>query len=178
MKSTILLCACSISLTIGAQQTSNHSFYVQAGYRSSLFIKEAREHGLNSATESSHHKCIVLNAGFQFYLRYNWRIGASFTYDHFGSKHRSVEFSNLSYMFRCDKIWLERNKYRLYSGLATGLTKQRKFENEKETGRELQLGYNIYLLGSEYKITKNLFIDANAGWGVSGIVSAGTRFNF
>jgi hypothetical protein len=178
MRPAILLCTCLLSLTTAAQQTGKkHSFYVQGGYRSSLFIKEAHKHGLNSETESNHHKCIVLNAGIQFYLRDNWRIGAAFTYDHFGTKHRSVEFSNLSYMLRCDKVWLEKNKYNLYSGLATGLTKIRRFENELETRRQLRFGYHIYFLGAEYEIIKNLFIDANAGWGVSGIAGTGARFN-
>jgi hypothetical protein len=179
MRTTILLCACLLALTSPAQLTGKkHSFYVQGGYRSSLFIKEAQKHGLNSETESSHHKCIVMNAGFHFYLRDSWRIGAAFTYDHFGTKHRSVEFSNLSYMLRCDKVWWKKNKYSLYSGLATGLTKTRMFENEREILRELRLGYHIYPLGVEYEILKNLFIDANAGWGVSGIASAGARFHF
>lgn len=179
MKALIILSACLLSLALSAQQSKKrHSFYVQCGYKSSLFIKEHGGHRLSSGTESHQHKCIIFNTGAQFLLTGNWRIGTSFTYDHFGTKHRSVEHSNLSYMLRCDWIWKEKNTYILYSGLAGGLRKTRRFENEKETERKTAAAYHIYVIGAEYKIIKTLFIDANAGWGMSGIISAGAKFRF
>lgn len=179
MKPIIICYACLLSLAISAQQAEKkYSFYFQGGYKSSLFIKEHGGHRLRSGTESHQHKCIIFNTGIQFFLRGNLRIGTSFTYDHFGTKHRSVEHSNLSYMLRCDWIWKEKNSYLLYSGLAGGLRRTRRFENEKETERMTAAAYHIYVIGAEYKIIKNLFIDANAGWGISGIVSAGAKFRF
>ena len=179
MKPVIILPACLLSMTVSGQQNEKkYSFYLQGGYKSSLFIKEAAMHTLSSATESNSHKCIVLNTGVQFYLTATCRIGASLTYDHFGTKHRSVEQSNLSYFVRCDRIWKQKRKYAWYSGLMLGVTRIRRFEKETEIFRHSAAGYHIYLVGAEYKLVNNLFIDANAGWGMSGILSLGAKFRF
>lgn len=179
MKQLTIFCACLLSLTIAAQHNKHkHSFYLQGGYRSSLFIKENGDHHLVSETESHQHKCIVFNTGVLFYAAQNWRVGASFTYDHFGTKHRSVEHSNLSYLLRCDRVWKEKSRYLLYSGLMLGVRKTRRFEEEEETGRQTAPAYHVCLIGAEYKLMNRVFIDVNAGYGVAGIVSIGAKFRF
>lgn len=179
MKSLIILYACLLPLAIAAQQNQKKvSFYTQGGYRSSNYIKEAGKYHLRSATESHHHKCIILNAGLQYRFAAKWVAGLSFTYDHFGTKHRSVELSNISYLIRCDRIWKEERRYLLYSGLMLGITKIRRFEDEKETERQTGPGYQVCIIGAEYKIVKWLSIDVNAGWGATGLLSAGARFKF
>jgi len=179
MKSVIIFSALLLPLVIAAQQNGGKvSFYAQGGYRSSNYILEDGRDHLNSATESHHHKCIILNAGLQYRFAAKWRAGISFTYDHFGTKHRSVELSNISYLLRCDRIWKEESRYLLYSGVMLGITKKRRFEDEKETERKTAPGYQVCVFGAEYKIAKWLSIDMNAGWGVTGILGAGARFKF
>ncbi|MBL7749439.1 MAG: hypothetical protein JNM19_18505 [Chitinophagaceae bacterium] len=179
MKSSVILFACSLPLAIAAQQVQKKvSFYAQGGYRSSNYIKEAAKEHLASATETHHHKCIILNAGFQYRFAAKWRAGLAFTYDHFGTKHRSVELSNISYLIRCDRIWRDERRYLLYSGVMLGITKIRRFEDENETERKTEPGYHLCLIGAEYKIAEWLSIDLNAGWGAAGLLSAGARFKF
>ncbi len=179
MKPVIIFSAFLLSLVSSAQQNKKkYFFYFQGGYKSSLFIKEAARHRFHSGTESHSHKCIVFNTGIQFLLAEGWRVGASFTYDHFGTKHRSLEFSNLSYLVRCDRIWKEKRNYSVYSGLMIGLTKTRQFEEEIEARQQTAPCYHIYLFGAEYKMINNLFMDMNAGWGVAGIINMGAKFRF
>jgi hypothetical protein len=179
MKPVIFFCACLLHIAISAQQPKKKiSFYVQGGYMSSLYVKEANQHRLISEKETRHHKCIILNTGFQFYISEKWRIGPAFTYDHFGTKHRSVEYSNLSYMIRCDRIWKETKKYSLYSGLMTGVRKTRRFEEETEVEHRVTPCYQIYLIGAESKVTNRIFFDVNAGWGVSDWYENGSPFDF
>jgi hypothetical protein len=179
MKPVIFFCACLLHIAISAQQREKKfSFYVQGGYMSSLYIKEANQSSLTSEKETRHHKCIIFNTGVQFYISEKWRIGPSFTYDHFGAKHRSVEYSNLSYMIRCDRIWKETKKCSLYSGLMIGVRKTRRFEDEAEVERRVSPCYQIYLIGAECKMIKGLSFDINAGWGVSGILSIGAKYWF
>jgi hypothetical protein len=179
MRYTMILCVFLVSLTSTAQlKNKKYSFYLQGGYRSSLYIHEASKHRLHTIKESHQHKCIVLNTGLQFYWKPRWRIGTSFTYDHFGTQHRSLEFSNLSYLLRCDRIWTRRKEYDLYSGVMTGITVTRRFDDEVETGRDTKPGYHIYLMGIEYKLMKNVSLDANVGWGVAGLFNMGAQFKF
>jgi opacity protein-like surface antigen len=166
-------------MTAPAQSlTKKYCFYIQGGYMSSLYVKKAGQGEIISETEARHHKCIILNAGIQVNLSKKWKIGLAFTYDHFGTKHRSVEFSTLSYLLRCDRTWKETKKYTLYSGLSLGVRKSRRFENEVEIERKVNPGYQIYLMGANYKITDRLFFDVNAGWGVSGTLNAGLKYRF
>jgi hypothetical protein len=91
MKPVILFCACLLHIGIFAQQREKKpSFYVHGGYMSSFYVKEANRNTLISEKETQHHKCIILNTGFQLSIFEKWRIGPAFTYDHFGAKHRSV----------------------------------------------------------------------------------------
>lgn len=154
------------------------SFYAQGGYMSSGYIKEWGQKELTSSTETHRHKCIILNAGLQVRVAANWRAGFSFTYDHFGTKHRSVEYSNLSYMLRGDRIWRESKRLLLYSGLAAGIKKTRKFEEDAETGKKVKEAIQVYAIGAEIRITRWFSLDVNAGYGVSGILNAGGRFRF
>src|SRR5712671_4649604 len=117
---------------LAQQQPGKFLLYAQGGYMSSGYIKKSGEKEIVSTTETRHHKCIILNAGFLVSLSQKWRIGSVFVYDHFGTKRRSVEYSNLSYMIRCDRIWKETKKYSFYSGLAFGIRKIRRFEDETE----------------------------------------------
>ncbi|MGH2553498.1 MAG: hypothetical protein ACRDEB_07265, partial [Chitinophagaceae bacterium] len=133
MKKNIFLLAIFFPVALLAQTSKKISFYVQGGYMSSGFIKESALKDFVSAKETSHHKCIILNAGFLVRVSEKWRIGPAFTYDHFGAKHRSVEFSNLSYMIRTDRIWKENRNFLLYSGLSLGIKKVRRFDDEIET---------------------------------------------
>jgi hypothetical protein len=159
------------------QPAKKYSFYVEGGYMSSHYIKEARQKSIVSETESRHHRCIILNTGFQFSVSEKWRIGPAFTYDHFGTKHRSVEYSVLSYMLRGDRIWKQTGKFSLYSGLAIGVKTTKRLENEVVTGRSTGPGYHIYLIGADIKLYKFL-VNVNAGWGVSGFVSIGMKYAF
>lgn len=171
---TVLLTA---MFSYGQQQPGKYFLYAQGGYKSSGYIKESGLHSIVSEKETAHHKCIVLNAGLLVSVGNKWRVGPAFTYDHFGTKHRSVEFSNLSYMLRCDRIWKTSNSYTLYSGLSLGVRKVRRFDDEIETGRYTTLGYQVYLLGAELKLG-SFAIKADAGYGVAGVVSIGGRYRF
>lgn len=166
-----------LSMISYGQQQGKLSFYAQGGYKSSGYIKESAHNEIASAKETAHHKCIVLNAGFLVNIADKWRIGPAFTYDHFGTKHRSVEFSNLSYMLRCDRTWKAAKTYSLYSGVSLGIRKVRRFDDEVETGRNATLGYHVYLIGAELKFGP-FAIDANAGYGVSGILNFGLKYRY
>lgn len=179
MKNLVLMCSFLLPIVLLAQQPAkNFSMYIHGGYRSTAYIINEGQQKMVSETETSHHKCIIFNAGLQWNLLKKWRIGPSFTYDHFGTKHRSVEYSNLSYLLRCDRIWKKAKNYSLYSGLAAGTRKVRKFEEEKETERKIVLGYQIYLAGISYKVLNRFSLDATAGWGVTGILSIGATYRF
>jgi hypothetical protein len=177
MKKIFVFFACLQTILLTAQ-TGKISFYTQGGYLSSGYLKEWGCKEIASSTETHWHKCIVLNAGFQVRMNKVWRIGPSFTYDHFGTKHRSVEYSNLSYMLRADRIWYEGKRFSFYSGLALGIKKVRKFEEERETGKRTATTFQVYVAGAELRLTKWFYLNLNAGYGVSGILSAGGSFRF
>jgi len=177
MKKMISCLMMLVSLAAVAQNTKKVFFYVQGGYKSSGYIKAHDHNEIISETEKDHHKCIILNVGMLVTLSEKWRTGLAFTYDHFGTKHRSVEYSNISYMVRVDRIWGETKNYLLYSGLSLGLRKIREFEEEIEVERRLGAGYQVYLAGGELKINK-FMIDVNAGYGVSGVFNAGVKYQF
>ena len=167
-----------LPLSVSAQRRpGKYFFYVQGGYMSSGYIKESGQNDIISKTETQHHKCIILNAGFLVRVAEKWRVGPAFTYDHFGTKHRSVEYSNLNYMMRCDRIWKETKNFFFYSGLSFGVRKIRRFEYETETESHVIPAYQVYLLGADLKIGR-LLIDVNAGYGVSGILNAGLKYQF
>ena len=176
-KNTLILILLLASTLSFCQQHEKYVFYVQGGYKSSGYIKESGHNEIVSAKETQHHKCIVLNAGFLVNVADKWRVGPAFTYDHFGTKRRSAEFSNLSYMLRCDRTWKSAKTYSLYSGASLGIRKVRRFDNEIETGRYTTFGYQVYLIGAELK-SGSFAIDANAGYGVSGILNFGLKCRF
>lgn len=178
MKKHTLIVTLLLASTLSfCQQHKKYVLYVQGGYKSSGYIQESAHNEIASAKETAHHKCIVLNAGFLVNIAAKWRIGPAFTYDHFGTKHRSVEFSNLSYMLRCDRTWKSAKTYSLYSGVSLGIRKVRHFDEEVETGRYTTLGYQVCLIGAELKMGP-FAIDANAGYGVSGILNFGLKYRF
>lgn len=178
MKKIIIALVILLPVSLPAQQQAGKFFfYVQGGYMSSGYVKESVQKVIVSAKETQHHKCIILNAGFLVRISENWRVGPAFTYDHFGTKHRSVEVSNLSYMLRCDRIWKETKNYLFYSGFSLGARKIRRFEDETEVGRRAKPAYQIYLAGADFKINRFL-IDVNAGYGVSGILNVGVKYRF
>ena len=178
MKKIIIALVILIPMAVAAQhQLGKFSFYAQGGYMSAGYIKESALRELVSEKETQHHKCIILNAGLLIRISEKWRMGPAFTYDHFGTKHRSVEYSNLNYMLRGDRIWKETRSYAFYSGLSLGLRKVRRFEDEVETAKYEKLAYQIYLAGFELKVNR-LAIDVNAGYGVSGILNLGLKYNF
>ena len=157
MKKLILAFVILLPLSVLAQQRpGKYLFYIQGGYMSSGYIKESGQKEIVSE---------------------KWRIGPAFTYDHFGTKHRSVEYSNLSYMMRCDRIWKTTKKYSFYSGLSLGARKIRRFEDEIETESHVSMAYQVYLLGADLKIDRFL-INVNAGYGVSGILNVGLKYRF
>jgi hypothetical protein len=178
MKKLIIAFIILLPMSVPAQQQpGKYFFYVQGGFMSSGYIKEAGQKEIISKTETHHHRCIIFNAGFLVRVSEKWRTGPAFTYDHFGTKHRSVEYSNISYMMRCDRIWKETKKFLFYSGLSLGVRKIRKFEEEKEVTRRTNLAYQVYLAGVDFKINR-FMIDVNAGYGVSGILNAGLKYRF
>lgn len=174
----ILLCFVCLHCVLLQAQTGKTSFYAQGGYMSSGYLKEWRQKEISSSTETHRHKCIILNAGFQVRVGEKWRLGPSFTYDHFGTKHRSVEYSNLNYMLRADRIWCEGKHFSFYSGLSLGIKKIRKFEEEIEVGRKTSAAFQLYAAGAEIRLTKWCSLNFNAGYGVSGILNGGMRFQF
>jgi hypothetical protein len=174
----ILFCLMILASTVlAAQKKGKVFFYVQGGYMSAGYMKALKEKVPAAVEEHDHHKCIVLNSGILITLTDRWRAGPVFTYDHYGTKHRSVEYSNLSYMARCERIFLETKNYSIYSGLALGIRKTRKFINEVEVEKKVSAGYQFYLAGIDLKM-KNWMLDVNAGCGVSGILSAGIKYRF
>ena len=179
MKKLLLITVYLIPHLLQAQTNSKKmSVYYQAGHSSSNYLSAKAQDHLFSATESHDHKCIVFNIGMQYKISKDWRLGTAFTYDHIGTKHRSLEYSNVSYMLRADRIWKGAGKFSYYSGLAGGITKVRMFESEKETMRTTKFGYQIYLIGINYEVFRNFQLDANIGYGVTGLFNAGARFNF
>jgi hypothetical protein len=178
MKKLFIAFVILLPLAVPAQQRpGKYLFYIQGGYMSAGYIKESRQKDIVSEKETQHHKCIIFSAGFLVSLSEKWRIGPAFTYDHFGTKHRSVEYSNLSYMMRCDRIWKATKKYSFYSGLSLGVRKVRRFDDEIETERHLSTAYQVYLLGTDLKINRFL-IGVNVGYGVSGILNVGLKYRF
>ena len=179
MKKILLTTVFVLPLLLQAQKNSKKmSVYIQGGYSGSNFLNAKAQNLLSSKMESHDHKCIIFNAGIQWNISDKWRIGPALTYDHFGTKHRSLEYSNVSYMLRADRIWKHSDNFSIYSGTAAGITKVRKFEDEIEKFRKTKIGYQIYVVGINYKVFKNFKLEANAGYGVSGLFNAGARFNF
>ena len=131
MKKLIIAISFLSPITLLAQQQSGRiSFFYQPGYMSSGFITKTRQNEIATAKETQPHKCIIFNVGFLMRLSETWRIGPAFTYDHIGTKLRSGEYSSLSFMLRCDRIWKETKTYLFYSGLSFGVKKIRQFEDE------------------------------------------------
>lgn len=163
---------------ITAQQPSGKYFiYVQGGYVSSWYVKEAMQKSIVTETDPHNHKCIILNAGFQVMVSKNWRIGPSFTYDHFGTKHRDIEFHSFSYLLRVDRIWKETKQITVYSGLSLGVNSIRQIEDEIKKDYQVNPGWQVYLLGADMKLYRFL-IDVNTGYGVSGVFNIGAKYRF
>ena len=80
-------------------------------------------------------------------------------------------------MLRCDRIWKETKTYLFYSGLTFGVKKIRQFEDEIEIASRVSPAFQCYLIGAEFKLNR-FSIDANAGWGVAGILGAGVKYRF
>jgi hypothetical protein len=178
MKKLIIAISFLLPITLSAQQQSGKiSFFYQAGYMSSGFITKSGQNKIATTTETQPHKCIIFNVGFLMRLSEKWRIGPAFTYDHFGTKQRSGEYSNLSFMVRSDRIWKETKTYLFYSGLSSGVKKIRQFEDEIEIASHVTPAFQFYLIGAEFKVNRFSF-DANAGWGVAGILCAGVKYRF
>ena len=178
MKKLILFFFGFLPVLITAQQLSRkHFIYVQGGYVSSWFVKEALQKSIVSETDPHSHKCIILNAGFQMMLSKNWRIGPSFTYDHFGTKHRDIEFHSFSYLLRIDRVWKETKQITLYSGFSLGINSIRRIDAEIKKDHEVNAGWHVYVLGADIKLYKFL-IDINTGYGVSGVFNIGAKYRF
>jgi hypothetical protein len=178
MKKIIFAFVYLLPIVITAQQKPRKYFiYAQGGYLSSLYVNEAMQKKIVSETETHTHKCIILNAGLQWRISRNWRMGPAFTYDHFGTKYRSVEYSALNYLFRCDRIWRETKKSILYSGLSIGVRKLKQFENGILKKHQVDPGYHFYLIGADFKVNKFL-IAVNTGYGVSGVFNLGLKYRF
>lgn len=178
MKKLILFFFVFLPVFITAQQPSGKYFiYVQGGYVSSWYVKEAMQKSIVTETDPHNHKCIILNAGFQMMFSKKWRIGPSFTYDHFGTKHRDVEFHSFSYLLRVDRVWKETKQMTVYSGLSLGVNSIRRIEEDIKKDYQVNPGWHVYLLGADIKIYKFL-IDVNAGYGVSGVFNIGAKYRF
>ena len=177
MKKSILLLWGFLPMISIAQERNKFSFYVQGGYLSSNYMREAMQKGISSKTESRDHTCVILNAGFQVRVSKAWRIGPAFAYDHFGTKHRSVKFSVFNYLLKADRIWKETSQFNLYSGLALGVTTSRQVSDNIVIGRKVNMAYQIQLAGASIKLD-HFELDVNFGWGVSGLAAAGIRYNF
>ncbi len=179
MKKYVSILLLLLPVVVMAQSAKKFSFYIHAGHRSAPYIKEAgHAQGIHSETETHDHKCIVFNTGIQYQLSDKWRTGISFTYDHFGTKHRSLELSNISYMGRLDRLWKNTDRMTLYSGAGVGIRKVREFDNEVETDRKTVLAYQVNAIGINYRLFNRFYADLNAGWGVTGILSGGISYRF
>lgn len=178
MKKIIIALAFLLPFTLTAQQHSGKiSFFYQAGYLSAGYINKSGQNEIATMKEAQPHKCIIFNVGFLMRLSEKWRMGPAFTYDHFGTKQRTGEHSNLSYMVRSDRIWKETKTYLFYSGLSLGVRKIRRFEDKTEIESSLIPAFQVYLMGVEFKVARFSF-DVNAGWGVAGILDAGVKYRF
>jgi len=178
MKRLVFCSFVLLPIFLSAQISSGKYFiYVQGGYVSSWYVKEAMQKSIVTETDPHTHKCIILNAGLQIKISKNWRIGPSFTYDHFGTKHRDVEFHSFSYLLRVDRIWKETKQMTLYSGLCSGINSIRRFEEKVKKDYSVNPCWHICLLGAEIKIYKFL-LDVNAGYGVSGVLNMGIKYRF
>jgi len=176
MKKRILFYFVFLPILINAQQPSGKYFiYVQGGYLSSGYVKKAMQKSIVTETDPHNHKCIILNAGFQMMIAKNWRIGPSFTYDHFGTKYRDVEFHSFSYLFRTDRIWKETKQVTFYSGICLGVNTIQQIENEIKKDHSVNPDWHIYLLGTDIKVHRFL-IDVNTGYGVSGVLNVGVKY--
>jgi opacity protein-like surface antigen len=179
MKKILIALVLVLPVFSGAQMSSKKiSLSIQGGYSSSRYLEKNSHKQLVSETETRHHKCIVFNTQLEWSVSSKWGVGTSFTYDHFGTKQRSIEYSNVSYMISCRRVWTTTNTLSVYSDLEAGITKIRKFEEEIETQRKTDFAFQINAAGVSYKIVGGLQIYGNIGWGVTGLFSAGARFNF
>jgi hypothetical protein len=161
-----------------SQQLQKKYFvYVGGGHISSLYVNRAVLKTIVSETDSRSHACPILNAGIQRMVSKDWRVGLSFSYDHFGLKDRSIEYSSLGYMLRCDRIWKETKKSILYSGLSAGIRTLKRFDNEVLKEHHVSPGYHLYLIGADFKIEKFL-LDINIGVGTSGVLNYGLKYRF
>jgi|GEM_PF-2870689 len=166
-----------LPLISNGQDMPKYSFHVEGGYLSNDYVKEALRKGINSKDENRNHKCIILDVGMQIRISKDWRIGPSFTYDHFGTKHRSVEFSILSFLLKADRIWKETRTFTFHSGIALGIKSKKKFVNNILISRSTRLGCQFDLAGIGLKLGQfNLY--NNIGWGTSGFFSTGIRYSF
>lgn len=178
MKKLILFFFAFSPVFITAQQSSGkHFIYVQGGYLSSWYVKEVMQKNIVTETDHHNHKCIILNAGFQIMLSKNWRLGPLFTYDHFGTKHRDVEFHSFSYLLRLDRVWKETKQITLYSGVCLGVNSIQRIEEEIKKDHTVNPGWHVYLFGADIKLYKFL-IDINSGYGVSGVLNIGLKYRF
>jgi len=178
MKRLIFFFFVLLPVFLSAQRSSGkYFFYVQGGYLSAWYVKEAMQKSIATETDPHNHKCIILNAGFQIKVSKDWRVGPSFTYDHFGTKHRDVEFHSFSYLLRVDRIWKETKQISIYSGLSLGINSTRRIEEKIKKDYSVNPGWQIYLLGADIRIYEFL-LDINAGYGVSGILNMGIKYRF
>src|SRR5688572_13692124 len=93
-----------IATNIQAQPRKNEfSFYFQGGFYSENYMRVAVFRKMASESGTHPHVCPILNTGFQVTLPGKWRIGPTFSYDHFGLHDRSIEYSILGYYLKGDK---------------------------------------------------------------------------
>jgi hypothetical protein len=153
-------------------RTKNLSFFVNGGYISSGYLKEAVNRSQHKMLDSRNHNCIILNTGIQFRVAEKWRIGPAFSYDHFGIKDRQLSFSRLSYMFRTDRIWKETKKIVLYSGISAGVARTKKFQSHQLIQSHTGPVYHFYAGGMQFKFY-HFYLDINIGYGPAGLFNFG-----
>lgn len=172
-KSTTILILLLPLLSIAQNKQDNNFIYVSGGSMSSSYLDNAVYHGIHSHTDDHKHNCIILNVGYQYRLGKKWRIGPSFTYDHFGVEDRSIEYHAYYYSVRADRIWKETDKAIWYSGISLGARTLKKLDDDHLANSSTKPSYHLHAAGASIKIFNHFLLDLNVGYGVSGIINVG-----
>ena len=151
-----------------------YSFYAGGGLFSARYLDTYATH---LEPESSRgHLCPVLNTGIQI-EKGKWRVGSGFSYDHFGPKDRSAEYSTLSYYLAADRSWIESRDTKIYSGFSLGVSVFKKLEKQTVIEKKVEHCFDVVVFGTEFCLG-NISVDVGLGYGVAGLVKGALRYSF
>ncbi|RXM38962.1 hypothetical protein BOQ62_14255 [Chryseobacterium sp. CH21] len=109
-----------------------------------------------------------------------WRYGVDVTNEFF-TKIESVPQKNIfSVLPKVDYFWFNREKFRMYSGVAAGVTfnsHKYNLKDQKETkSTDTIFGFNVLPIGFRYGGDFGVFLETNLG--MKGFVQGGVSYKF